>query len=261
MRRSLTLSVVLILLTAACGGRQQAVTRPEQPPAPDAASENQFRLTYPNLANPDGEVLLENELVVVQRFVVGPGEWEGIHSHPGNQVYVHVKGGQWSGVTGGGEPTSSGSPSEDGSVGWMAPIPLSEGHESGNTGDAPIDLIWVTLKKDAPVGPADKQVLLTYPNLADPDGEVLLENDRVVVQRFIIHPGEWEGIHSHPGNQVYIHIKGGIWSGRRGGVQRDPSPFSETGSVGWSKTVPLSEGHESGNTGDTTIDLIWVTLK
>jgi len=25
--------------------------------------------------------------------------------------------------------------------------------------------------------------------------------------------------------------------------------------------VPLSEGHQSGNTGSTTIDLIWVTLK
>ncbi len=260
MRLGLALSVVLILLTAACGGRQQAVTRPEQAPAPAAASDNQFLLTYPNLANPDGEVLLENELVVVQRFVVGPGEWEGIHSHPGNQVFVHVKGGQWSGRRGGGEPTS-GAAREDGSVGWMEPIPLSEGHESGNTGDAPIDLIWVTLKKDAPVGPADKQVLLTYPNLADPDGEVLLENERVVVQRFILRPGEWEGIHSHPGNQVYIHIKGGIWSGRRGGVQRDPSPFSETGSVGWSNAVPLSAQHESGNTGDTTIDLIWVTLK
>ncbi len=262
MRRRLTLTLVMLMFAAAPAGSEQAPTPTEQVAAPAAASDKQFLLTYPNLANPDGEVLLENELVVVQRFVVGPGEWEGIHSHPGNQVYVHVKGGQWSGITGGGEPTSSGSPSADGSVGWMEPIPLSEGHESGNTGDAPIDLIWVTLKKDAPAAPdADKQFLLTYPNLADPDGDVLLENERVVVQRFIVRPGEWEGIHSHPGKQVYIHIKGGIWSGRRGGVQRDPSPFSETGSVGWMEAVPLSEGHESGNTGDTTIDLIWVTLK
>lgn len=119
----------------------------------------------------------------------------------------------------------------------------------------------MTRPDEAPAAASDNQFLLTYPNLADPDGEVLLENERVVVQRFVLRPGEWEGIHSHPGNQVYIHIKGGIWSGRRGGVQGDPSPFSEAGSVGWSNAVDLSEEHESGNTGDTTIDLIWVTLK
>ena len=52
----------------------------------------QFLLTCPNLADSDGEVVFENEHVVLQRLIVGPGEWEGIHSHPGNQLYVHVKG-------------------------------------------------------------------------------------------------------------------------------------------------------------------------
>ncbi len=62
-------------------------------------------------------------------------------------------------------------------------------------------------------------------------------------------------------DQIYIHIKGGVWSERRGGVQFDPSPFAETGSVGWMDSVELIEGHESGNTTDTSIDQIWVTLK
>ena len=39
------------------------------------------------------------------------------------------------------------------------------------------------------------------------------------------------------------------------------SGVSETGSVGWYDAVDSSEGHESGNTGDTTIDLVWITLK
>ena len=255
LRHSLILNLSLILLSSACA----ATGSPEKASVAVTATNEQFLLTYPNLADPDGEVLLENELVVVQRFVVGPGEWEGIHSHPGNQVFVHVKGGQWSGRRGG--KATSGATREDGAVGWMAPIPLSDGHESGNTGDNPIDLIWVTLKKNKRVTPDGTKVLLTYPNLANPNGQVLIDNERVVVQRFVLRPGEWEGIHSHPGNQVYIHIKGGIWSGRRGGVQSEPSPFSETGSVGWSDAVPLSAQHESGNTGDTTIDLIWVTLK
>ncbi|MDP7255289.1 MAG: hypothetical protein QGF00_37215, partial [Planctomycetota bacterium] len=61
---------------------------------------------------------------------------------------------------------------------------------------------------------------LYYPNIP---GELVLENDKLVVQRFIIQPGQWEGIHSHPGNQVYIHIKGGTWSERRGGIQLQSS--------------------------------------
>ena len=104
MQRSLITTAVLISLTAACGGSEPTAIPPE---AATAAAGQQFLLTYPNLATPGGEVLLENERVVVQRFVVGPGEWEGVHSHPGNQLYVHVKGGQWSGIIGGGEPTSS----------------------------------------------------------------------------------------------------------------------------------------------------------
>ena len=253
MRFSLTLNTVLILLLAACTSSERDRTASAQVPEAD----KQFLLTYPELENPGGEVLLENEHVVVQRFVVGPGKWEGIHAHPGNQVYVHVKGGEWSGRAGG-KSTYSGSVSKDGAVGWMAAIPLSEGHESGNTGDTPIDLIWVTLKDDSPIAPEVEHAPQIYPDIPL---ELLLENDRVIVQRVQVEPGQWEGIHSHPGNQVYIHIKGGIWSGRRGGVQSPPSPFSETGSVGWMEPVDLSVGHESGNTGDTTIDLIWITLK
>ena len=103
--------------------------------------------------------------------------------------------------------------------------------------------------------------LLTYPNLDNPDGEILLDNEHVVVQRFVVPPGEWEGIHSHPGNQVFIHIKGGTWAGRMGGVQSPTTSGRADGAVGWMDAIDLSEGHESGNVGDTTIDLVWVTLK
>jgi quercetin dioxygenase-like cupin family protein len=253
MPRSLTLNTILILLLAVSTSSAHDLTGTAQGPETD----KQFLLTYPNLADPDGEVVLENEHVVLQRLVVGPGEWEGIHSHPGNQIYVHIKGGEWSGRIGG-KSEYSGIVSEDGEVGWMDAIPLSAGHESGNTGDTPIDLIYVTLKSNAPIAPEVEHAPQNYPNIPL---ELLLENDRLIVQRVQIEPGQWEGIHSHPGNQVYIHIKGGIWSGRRGGVQSPPSPFSETGSVGWMDVVDLSVGHESGNTGDTTIDLIWITLK
>ena len=220
-------------------------------------TDEKFLLTYPNLDNPRGEVLLENEHVVLQRLVVGPGEWEGIHSHPGNQIYVHIKGGEWSGRIDGKSEYSE-IVDEDGAVGWMDAIPLSAGHESGNTGDALIDLIYVTLKDDAPIAPEVEHAPQTYPNIPL---ELLLENDRMIVQRVRVEPGQLTGIHSHPGNQVYIDINGGIWSERRSGVQSPASLYSEPGSVGWVDAVELGVGHEFGSVGDTTIDLVLVTLK
>jgi mannose-6-phosphate isomerase-like protein (cupin superfamily) len=98
--------------------------------------------------------------------------------------------------------------------------------------------------------------LQRYPNVA---GRVVFENDRVVVQRFVVQPGRWEGVHSHPGNQLYVHIKGGEWTVRDG--ERRETSISEDGEVGWMAAVPLSQDHESGNTGKTPIDFLWITLK
>ena len=160
MRPGLTLSIIFISLLAACNRVTHDSTAPEQMIGPD----KQFLLTYPNLEDPDGEVVLENEHVVLQRLIVGPGEWEGIHSHPGNQIYVHIKGGEWSGLAGG-KPTYSAEVDPDGAVGWMPAIPLSEGHESGNTGDTPIDLLWVTLKGDGAIATAVEHAPPCYPDI------------------------------------------------------------------------------------------------
>ena len=94
-----------------------------------------------------------------------------------------------------------------------------------------------------------------YPNIP---GELLLENEHVVVQRFIIEPGQWEGIHSHPGNQIAVRIKGGLWAGRRvaarcpGGLSLRRMALSD----GWrpstcpSSTSPAtSEMHQSTSSG------------
>ena len=95
-----------------------------------------------------------------------------------------------------------------------------------------------------------------YPNVP---GEVLLENDRVVVQRFVTQPGQWQGVHSHPGNQIYIHVKGGEWTIRRG--ESDTVSYAEDGSAGWWERVDLSEQHDTANTGNTPIEHILVNLK
>jgi mannose-6-phosphate isomerase-like protein (cupin superfamily) len=95
-----------------------------------------------------------------------------------------------------------------------------------------------------------------YPNLT---GEVLFDNDQMVVQRFVIQPGQWEGIHSHSGSQLYVHLKGGEWTVRSG--DKEEVSVAKDGSVGWQKAVDLSEKHESGNTGTTPIEWLWITLK
>ena len=45
-----------------------------------------------------------------------------------------------------------------------------------------------------------------YPNIPT---EFTFENDRALVQNVVLQPGEWEGIHSHSGNQPYIILTAG----------------------------------------------------
>ena len=119
-------------------------------------------------------------------------------------------------------------------------------------------MIYVTLKGDGPIAPEAEHAPQVYPNIPL---ELLLENDRMIVQRVRVEPGQWTGIHRHPGNQVYIYIKGGTWSERRGGMQSTQAASMKAGSVGWLDAVDLSERHEAGNTGDTTIEFVLVTIK
>jgi predicted metal-dependent enzyme (double-stranded beta helix superfamily) len=96
-----------------------------------------------------------------------------------------------------------------------------------------------------------------YPNIA---GEVLLENDKLVVQRFVIQPGQWEGIHRHPPDQLYVHIKGGEWTVRYG--DQETTSVSPDGEIGWSDTaLEVDAMHQSGNTGNEPIDYLWIALK
>jgi len=48
-------------------------------------------------------------------------------------------------------------------------------------------------------------------------GEVLLENSRVLVERFVLQPGESTGRHTHSSNQLLVFIKGGMLKSVRTG--------------------------------------------
>jgi predicted metal-dependent enzyme (double-stranded beta helix superfamily) len=111
--------------------------------APGGEPKYQY-LNYPNIP---GEDLLENDQVIVQRFTVKPGQWEGVHAHRPDMLFIHIKGGQWAAKTYKDRERPYPNPSPAGEVGWMPTIDISVGHQSRNIGKNPIDLVWVTLKK------------------------------------------------------------------------------------------------------------------
>jgi len=212
----------------------------------------------PLYAGLQSEVLLDNGRVLVERFVLQAGQSSGRHTHPADQLLVFVQGGLL-------ESTATGRRTlwRDGRVAWYAANePADEG--SRNVGASPVVMIWVTLKplarsaSAANAGPRPDEYL-NYPNIP---GEDLLENSRLIVQRFTVNPGQWEGVHAHRPNMLYIHVKGGQWAARSKKEPEHPYPEpSPDGEVGWMPAIGIDEGHESGNVGSQPIDLIWVTLK
>jgi len=207
-----------------------------------------------------GEALLDNTRVRVERFVLAPGQSTGRHTHPADQLLVFIKGGVLTSMSRGRSTLW-----RDGRVLWQSSTDKAD-EGSRNAGTEPIVMICVTLKAHSPVSAEPRipgTVLpdqhLNYPNIP---GEDLLENDQVIVQRFIVNPGQWEGVHRHRPNMLYIHVKGGQWATRskKEPEHAYPQP-SPDGGVGWMPSIELSEGHESGNIGKEPIDLIWVTLK
>jgi hypothetical protein len=224
-----------------------------------AAGAAQYGPLYEHL---QGDVLLDNPRVLVQKFVIQPGQSTGRRTQPGDQLLVFVKGGVLTSKSG------RSTLWRDGRVMWREPaggVVDDADLGSTNTGTAPIEMIWVTLKPVAvpsvPPAPGSppKYRHLNYPNIP---GEDLLENDLVIVQRFTVSPGQWEGVHAHHPDMLYIHIKGGQWAARSKHEPEHPYPEpSPDGEVGWMPTIDISVGHESGNIGKEPIDLIWVTLK
>lgn len=198
-----------------------------------------------------GTELLDNEFVHVQRLVLAPGRATGRPLHRGRSLQVFIRGGVLKAGESGREVLW-----KDGRVAWHA-TPAADERGWINAGDAAIETIWVSVKGSG-AGPR-RAAWLDYPNIP---GEDLLENDDLIVQRFVVGPGQWEGVHPHGPGMLYIHIKGGVWAARS---HREAEHLYDhvyaDGEVGWMAQIGIDEGHESGNAGTEPIDLIWVTLK
>src|SRR5580704_12185356 len=113
--------------------------------------------------------------------------------------------------------------------------------------DAPAAAHRGTAAGTAATGP-----LSTYGNLP---GEVVLDNARVRVEKFVIAPGQSTGLHSHPTDQLLVFVKGGVLTSASG-----RSTLWRDGRVEWQRArAPVDPG--STNTGSTTIEIICVNLK
>lgn len=206
---------------------------------------------YPNIPL---EIVFENDLVLVQKAVLQPGEWEGVHSHSGKQLGVNLSDGEVTVRHAGDETIYRG---QAGSVVWQPAVDLSANHESGNTGDKPYEFLWLNFKQSAPpTSQTRREYAQRYPNIR---GKTIFENDRVLVQRFLLPPGEWEGVHGHSGNQLYVMLTDGHAGARLG--DQETSGFYPAGIVLWQPPVPLSERHESGNVGDEPMEFLCFNFK
>jgi quercetin dioxygenase-like cupin family protein len=210
----------------------------------------------PIYADLTGTIALENERVLVQRFVIPPGQSTGARAYAGHQLVVFIKGGVLKLQDG----RSTLWP--DGRVVWMQ----NAGHDTGsiNTSRTPIELLWVTLKvhpssaRETSPHHRPSYGYLNYPNIA---GEDVLENDQVIVQRFKMNPGDWEGIHAHNPGTFYIFIKGGNWVSKSKEHPEGVPGSAPDGSVAWMDTIDLSDEHQSGNVGTNSSEVVWVSLK
>jgi mannose-6-phosphate isomerase-like protein (cupin superfamily) len=239
---AVTLAVVAVLLIGAVSGPVAAA-----PPATAG---------IPSYSNLTGRVVLNDKRVLVQAFSIQPGQSTGRHTHHDAELLVFVKGGLLKS-----EADGRATLWRDGRVVWLDPA-TSADEGSSNAGDAPIELMEVILKPWSPAaGAASKKVdygFLAYPNIP---GEDVLENDRVIVQRFAMNPGEWEGVHGHHPNTLYIFIKGGRWMSRTTNPPSETVGNSPDGDVAWMSAIDISAGHQSGNIGSTPSDVVWIALK
>src|ERR1700675_3568264 len=134
----------------------------------------------PSYANLTGRVVLDNERVQVQAFSIQPGQATRRHTHRDAELLVFVKGGILKS-----ELDGRATLWKDGRVVWLSPSKIGDDGRI-NAGEAPIELIEVVLKPwSPPAGATSKNTdygYLAYPNIP---GEDVLENDRVIVQRFV----------------------------------------------------------------------------
>jgi len=204
-------------------------------------------------AAPLSRIVLENDRVVVRALTLRPGQSTGPHPHPLPELLVFVRGGVLKSAA-----TGRATLWRDGRVVWLDPSSAPD-PERTNVGEALIELREVIIKPVPPGATSRTDYgYLNYPNIPLED---VFENDAVIVQRFTMAPGQWEGVHAHHPNTLYVYIKGGRYVSRTVNPPTREEGDTPDGYVGWMPAIDIKAGHESGNTGSTPSDVVWIALK
>jgi predicted metal-dependent enzyme (double-stranded beta helix superfamily) len=206
-------------------------------------------------AMPTSVVAFENDRVLAEKVTIAPGQRTVPRTDHINELVIFIRGGVLTSMASGRSVWW-----RDGRVAWHGAEDALEA-ASFNSGAAPIVVVRIKLKPHphAAHGPFVKAQPVSYPNIA---GEDLLENDHLIVQRFVMQPGQWEGVHAHEPNTLWVFIKGGRSASRTKREPEHPYPRAfEDGEVGWMPAIDLTEGHESKNIDDHPEDWLWVSLK
>jgi quercetin dioxygenase-like cupin family protein len=231
--------LLILFVIAACGQQaQEAAMEEAEPVATETTSA--VRQAYPNLP---ADVVFENDQIVAQQITAESGTWAGEHSHPGGQIAVVLKGGTVTYREGDEETERT---FADGEVLFVDPV---ESHDYEVTSDSSMDFVMITL---AP-GEAGSAPPQDYPNRP---AEVVLENDRVIVQRLTNEPGNWVGEHAHVDNQLVVVLKGSTLTYREGGEETE-----RTFTDGEVFMVDTTVAHDHAVTGESGVESILITLK
>jgi quercetin dioxygenase-like cupin family protein len=239
-RLAAPLFLVLLLTLAACGREVDRGTAEQEGTAAPAATMSAVRQAYPNLPS---DVVFENDQFVAQHVTGEPGSWTGEHSHGESQLAVVLKGGTVLFREGGEETEQT---FADGDVFMLEP---TESHDHTVTGDAGIDFILISIAPSE-AGTAGAQ---QYPNES---ADMVLENDRVIVQKLTFEPGSWAGEHNHTGGQLVVVLKGGTQTYRQGGEETE-----RTFADGDVFMVEATDAHDHAITGTEGVASILITMK
>ncbi|MDH3628242.1 MAG: cupin domain-containing protein [Acidobacteriota bacterium] len=199
------------------------------------------RQAYPNLSS---DVVFENDQMIVQHLTSAAGEWSGEHTHEGGQVVIALQAGTTDYRVGDEETDRSFAQGEV----WEVPAIESHDHAGSIEGDA--GFLLVTLAPGEASGTGVAQEYAGTPT------NVVLENDRVIVQAMTFEPGVWSGEHGHPGGQIAFVIVGGTMTYREGG--EDTERTIETGKV---FEIEAVEAHDHAVTGANAMSTVLLTLK
>ena len=225
----------------------------EQPPAesePLIDPAATVGVTYPNMDVPTPEVIFENEFIMVQQMLTQPGVWSGEHGHAGNQFVVSFGAGTTQVVTNTEETTRS---RVAGEFSWVEAV---DEHNHRQISEEPRYVFVATLKASPSYAMGTDPASVTHEGYPEIPGELILNNDLVIVRRFDVEPGQWSGWHTHDGNELTIMLTDQVAAVVVGDEENDAS-FEERDMI-W---TDAGVEHNHVNAGESTGSFYVIKLR